>query len=74
MYNNTYISRWVYFAGGLDLVLQQPSTAVLAKIKTDIVKRSALIATHLVDHKPYFFQHCKSYGHKILETHFTSYV
>jgi hypothetical protein len=37
----------VYFVTGLNLVLQQPSTATLAKTKADIAKK-ALIATCIV--------------------------
>ena len=37
----------MYFLTGLNLVLQQPSTAVLAKTKAILPKR-ALIPTHLV--------------------------
>ena len=36
MYNNMYISWWVHFVKGLDLVLQHPLTAVLSKAKADI--------------------------------------
>ena len=43
MYNNIYISWWVYFVTGLNLVLQQPLTAALAKTKTDIVKKSSCL-------------------------------
>ena len=41
VYNNTYISWWVYFVTGLNFVLQQPLTAVLAKTKADIAKKSS---------------------------------
>ena len=41
MYNNIYISWWVYFVTGLNLVLQQPMTAVLAKTMADTVKKSS---------------------------------
>ena len=36
-----YISWWVYFVTGLNLVLLQPSTAALAKTKADIMKNSS---------------------------------
>ena len=36
-----YISWWVYCMAGLSLVLQQPSTAVLAKTKAEIAKKSS---------------------------------
>ena len=39
MYNNIYISWWVYFVKGLNLVLQQALTAILAKTKADIAKK-----------------------------------
>ena len=42
LYSNTYISWWVYFVTGLRYVLQQPSTAGLAKTKTDIAKKELL--------------------------------
>ena len=35
------ISWWVYFVTGLDFVLQQPSTAILAKTKADIAEKSS---------------------------------
>ena len=41
MYDNVYISRWVYIVTGLNLVLQQPMTAVLTKTMTDTVKKSS---------------------------------
>ena len=47
MYTNMYISWWVYFVTGLNLVLQQPLTAALAKTKADIMKKSAY-ATRLI--------------------------
>ena len=36
-----YISWWVYFVTGLSYVLEQPSTARLAKTKADIIKKSS---------------------------------
>ena len=41
MYINMDISLWVYFLTGLILVLLQTSTAVLAKTKADIAKKSS---------------------------------
>ena len=38
-----YISWWVYFATGLNFVLQQPLTAALAKTKADIAKKEFLL-------------------------------
>ena len=39
--NSKYISWWVYFVTGLNLVLQQSSTAALAKTKEGIAKKSS---------------------------------
>ena len=36
MYCNMYINRWMYFVTGLNLVLQQPSPATLAKTKAEL--------------------------------------
>ena len=41
MYFNMYISWWVYFVTASSYVLQQPSTAGLAKTKADITNESA---------------------------------
>ena len=38
-----YISKWMYFVTGLNLVLQRPSTTTLAKTKADIVKKELLL-------------------------------
>ena len=49
VYIDMHISWWVYFVTGSNLVLQQPSTAVLAKTKADITKESS-----------YFYSSCWS--------------
>ena len=49
MYNNMYISWWVYFVTGLNLVPTKPSTAVMAKTKADIAKE--LLKMILVFHR-----------------------
>ena len=47
VYNNRYISWWMYFVAGLSLVLQQPSTAVLPN-QRQISQKRALIVTRLI--------------------------
>ena len=43
-----YMSQWVYFVTGLNLVLQRPLTAEQAKTKADI-KKTTLIATRIIE-------------------------